>query len=545
METKKEKGTQKRRVLAAAGGALALAAVCGVSIGVGRAAAGSAAAVGTGYGESEAVTETLTVGVTESGKVEVGVTEQTFDLDISEFTASAEGFSWETGMDMGRGGGTSAGSRALQVETVYITQGQEIAEGDPLVKLTEESVEAIRGELETDVTEAQTAWEKVKTEKELTVLQAEQEYTKNVAYGSLAENEYAMTMKELEEAAADLQEQITEKEETIAALQEEIQTCQTERETEQTVLENAEYVVENTDVRQDVYSWAVGENAREEAQAIIEELEEKEENAQEEMETASKELTDLQDALTEAQKALKTGEIEAKNQYEIRNLRAQNAQELYDVAVERSEFEEEQAQEAYEEAREKLEAFDARVVDGVISAACSGIVTEVTAIEGSEVATDTVLAKVSDYGDVTVTVTVEEADLARIETGDQVQVAVAALEEAIAGTVEEISDAQYNSSTGKNTYEVTVKLEGEQNQVYEGMSAEVTFIQKETDPVLTVSNRAVTRENGKSYVQVKGEDGTIEKREVETGFSDGSRVEIKEGLSEGETVLTGSKAGVS
>ena len=38
-------------------------------------------------------------------------------------------------------------------------------------------------------------------------------------------------------------------------------------------------------------------------------------------------------------------------------------------------------------------------------------------------------------------------------------------------------------------------------------------------------------------MKVKDSDGTIEKKEVTTGFYDGVNVEITEGLSEGETVL--------
>ena len=56
-----------------------------------------------------------------------------------------------------------------------------------------------------------------------------------------------------------------------------------------------------------------------------------------------------------------------------------------------------------------------------------------------------------------------------------------------------------------------------------------------------VSNRAIIRENGKSYVKKKEADGSISKQEVTTGFSDGVNVEIKEGLSEGDTVLIESK----
>ena len=69
----------------------------------------------------------------------------------------------------------------------------------------------------------------------------------------------------------------------------------------------------------------------------------------------------------------------------------------------------------------------------------------------------------------------------------------------------------------------------------------MTFITKETETVVYVSNRAVSREYGKSYVKKKEADGSITRQEIITGFSDGVNVEIKEGLSEGDTVLIESK----
>ena len=80
-------------------------------------------------------------------------------------------------------------------------------------------------------------------------------------------------------------------------------------------------------------------------------------------------------------------------------------------------------------------------------------------------------------------------------------------------------------------------------KLYDGMTAEITFITKETKDVTYVSNRAVYRENGKSYVRMRDENGNVISVKVVTGFSDGSYVEIVEGLSEGDTVLI--ESGVS
>ena len=84
---------------------------------------------------------------------------------------------------------------------------------------------------------------------------------------------------------------------------------------------------------------------------------------------------------------------------------------------------------------------------------------------------------------------------------------------------------------------MTVQLIGDTSEIFTGMSAEVTFVSKQVEDVIYVSNRAVTTEDGKSYVKIKNDAGEIVKTEVVTGFSDGQYVEIQSGVNEGDIVL--------
>lgn len=73
-------------------------------------------------------------------------------------------------------------------------------------------------------------------------------------------------------------------------------------------------------------------------------------------------------------------------------------------------------------------------------------------------------------------------------------------------------------------------------QPKEGLTVTATIFVNERRNVLLVPNGAITKEGGKSYVQVvNGE--TTEKREVTTGLSNWQYTEITEGLNEGEQVL--------
>ena len=59
-----------------------------------------------------------------------------------------------------------------------------------------------------------------------------------------------------------------------------------------------------------------------------------------------------------------------------------------------------------------------------------------------------------------------------------------------------------------------------------------TFLEK----VITVPRNAIVYEDGKSFCRVQEEKG-IEKREIFLGSSNGNRVEVVRGLTEGQTIM--------
>ena len=233
------------------------------------------------YREVQAEYGELTVGLEESGSVTVGTTEQTFDLDLSAYTgSSSDGFSWGQGGGIfqgmggqsGSGSSGSSGTRKLIIEEVLITEGQEIAQGDALYRITEESIDSIREELSSDVSDAEVTMAKTQTQKQLTELEAKQAYETNVAYGVLADAEYQNSVQDLQDAAVEIEEQITQLQEELAELNTQLAEYQADLEMEKKVLENGEYVVSTTDMVSDAYGWITTENAREEAAWVVEGL---------------------------------------------------------------------------------------------------------------------------------------------------------------------------------------------------------------------------------------------------------------------------------
>ena len=159
------------------------------------------------------------------------------------------------------------------------------------------------------------------------------------------------------------------------------------------------------------------------------------------------------------------------------------------------------------------------------------------------IGTDSELITVNDLDKATVTVSVDEDDMTDIAEGSSANVYCPALpDETFTAEVTEIGDASYDTQTKTTTHEVTVTLDGETKSLFAGMTAEVTFITKQTKDVTYISNRAVIRDDGVSYVLMKDDSGKVVKNEITTGFSDGNNVEVKSGLTEGDTVLIESKA---
>ena len=87
------------------------------------------------------------------------------------------------------------------------------------------------------------------------------------------------------------------------------------------------------------------------------------------------------------------------------------------------------------------------------------------------------------------------------------------------------------------TYTVKIAFDEPQEELLQGMTCSVRFIQKRVENVLTLANKAITLTDGKQTVTVQMPDGSHEEREIKTGFSDGRTSEVISGLSAGEIVV--------
>lgn len=101
-----------------------------------------------------------------------------------------------------------------------------------------------------------------------------------------------------------------------------------------------------------------------------------------------------------------------------------------------------------------------------------------------------------------------------------------------------ITDSFAAKSDGEgDAYTVKVVIQGDTAGLGAGMTGEVTFLTDETKRVLCVPKRAVFTDKERSYVKIRGRNGTVVERKVTTGLCDGIHIEIVKGIAEGDVVL--------
>lgn len=423
---------------------------------------------------------------TTSGSVDVGTKTMSLSLDISEFAAS-EGFSMDSfmgGMAMpgmnGQTSDSSSGTRTLKVEEVYVESGEEIQAGDPVLKLTQESVDSLRALLTEDVSSAKTVYEEAVTASRQADQQAKADYEMNLLYADYADSTYEETLSDLKENVENKQEALTEAQENYDEAVQELEEKEALLTEEKQVLENASYTQEGTDKEENLYWWIVAYETEREAQDLVTSL-------TEEIEELKDTITEYEDAVAEAERNLalanrdfQEGEIEAEAEKEKQTYQAENAQEIYEVATGQGSFNEQQAKADYEEAQEKLSEFDQMIVDQVICAENAGVITAVYVEAGDTLTQNTDLISVNSSEEVTITLSVEEDDMDFTALGSQAEIVVAALQDQVfTGVVTEIGDAEIDSNTNKTTYSVVVTVQNPESLLYQDMTAEVTFSGKE------------------------------------------------------------------
>jgi len=208
------------------------------------------------------------------------------------------------------------------------------------------------------------------------------------------------------------------------------------------------------------------------------------------------------------------------------------------------------AQTQVEQAKATLKEAHQELQKTKIITPISGIVTELNVEEG-EIAVvgtmnnpGTVLMTISDLERVVAVCEVDESDVVDIKVGCSAHVSIDAFPDTtFPGEVLEVSSSgtTYRPGTPEEVtnFEVKIELKERVEGLKPNMSATCKIVTQEKSDVLKVPIQSVIQKEEKEGLFVI-QDGKAEYRDAKTGISDEKWVEIEEGVSEGDTVVSGS-----
>ncbi len=500
------------------------------------------------YMEEEVVVSDIVVGVTEMGSASLISTDISFDFQTT-------------------------------ILEVVAKPGQYIAKGDTIATIDPELFEEQYDEAMQSLESAKLSLSQEQISVQSTTLSASQTYEDSVVNGENAQNVYNLNIAELESGYNEIVAEITSLEAEKTALQNQISTVNTlkaqlvtlntELASIQTLITTAQGIFSGTitydpNIHIDEDANGDGKVDDVDVQLLqVRETDKKDEIAKKELEIQTAEGTQqsggtsgqsLDDQLAQivasiSQKyterdtyasSMELEKIEYYQEYEKSIQTYNTASAQYNITVQTADNNLTEAQLNVEELQAEVDALTKLATDGTVIATTSGYILSIQE-EGATINANGTIASIAESTTATVYVSIPQEDIADISVDMPVNIVFDAYEDNIVtAVVDSISltpsggmSSSVNYTVGMDVY--VGAFDG--MVIFEGMTADVTFVEKQVLDVLVISNKCVELIDGKQYVKMYNENGEVVQVEVTTGFSDGFDVEITSGLNQGDVVL--------
>lgn len=177
--------------------------------------------------------------------------------------------------------------------------------------------------------------------------------------------------------------------------------------------------------------------------------------------------------------------------------------------------------------------------NGISNGSAAGQTNGQTGTEGETAAAETPLVTLAQDEQMSITFPVDELDILSLEVGQDAQVTINSIEgEIFSGTVTEINRSGNGGESGVTNYTAVVTMPKDQRML-SGMSAKVVVRIQSAAGTVRIPEEALHQSRDEAFVYTSYDPATgelTEPRPVIAGLSDGSMVEIVEGLSQGDTV---------
>ncbi len=171
-----------------------------------------------------------------------------------------------------------------------------------------------------------------------------------------------------------------------------------------------------------------------------------------------------------------------------------------------------------------------------VRAPISGTVTRMQARVGAQVSPQAPIARIATTSELQLVTVVPERFIRHVAVGQTAAVRFDAF-----------PDREYRAQVARlapvvdpqaRTLETTLVFTSVDDRVRPGLFARIELVLSELPDALTVPQAALVRRDGLTYVFVVGDEDRVELREVTAGIESDGRVELRQGVSEGDRVVT-------
>lgn len=170
-----------------------------------------------------------------------------------------------------------------------------------------------------------------------------------------------------------------------------------------------------------------------------------------------------------------------------------------------------------------------------VNAEFNGIITDVQVAEGATVAQGTPLFTIASNEVVKLTVALTKYDLEDVKEGQKADISLGG--STYTGTVSKISRVATTNSAGAAVINAEIHIDNPDDNIYLGVEAKVKIKVGSASSVVLVPVECINTDKDGAFCYVI-ENGLVVKKSVTTGLSSDELIEIKEGIKEGEEVVS-------
>lgn len=235
-----------------------------------------------------------------------------------------------------------------------------------------------------------------------------------------------------------------------------------------------------------------------------------------------------EDLLTQAKKDL--ADVETKLQEAKADKSSAEASIVNDGKIASSQLTQEKTKLTVQDAQNKYQ----EALNGIV-ADYDGVVTDLSATQGATVQEGTQLLVLESYDEICVEFQASKYDLENLAIGQKAVIDISG--KAYEGTVTKINKMATPNSSGVPMVAARVHIDNPDSNVYLGIEARLKITTAQRQDALLVPVEAVNIDNDGNFCYII-ENGALVKKYITTGISSSDYIEVTDGLSEKEEVVT-------